>query len=306
MSSTTKPLVTNPQELTSDNPPPLSEYNRQMLAEGDSWFTLGSLNIGQNSNLLFELQMKTRTAIINCAYPGDTLQRMVAGINDRDFNLLLRVVPFAPVWAAIIVSAGGNDLIAAAELPLRSGDGQPTPLAERLLLTPAEAAVVNPQAPTGARHVSDAGWSRLEGFLLDNFRALVSRRDQGPNEGQPLLLHTYAMPTVWAVGTVGAKNGWLFPAFEAAGIAPADRQAVADELFGRLRQLLLSLDQGSGHANALPAVHVFDSAGTVQLVPPDPAATKSSGDWVNEIHPNRKGYRKLGAAMGRWIDGLLG
>jgi lysophospholipase L1-like esterase len=306
MSSTTKPLVTNPQELSGGNPPPLSDYNRQLLAEGDSWFTLGSLNLLENSNLLFELQMQTRTAIVNCAYPGDTLQLMVDGMNDRDFDLLLRVVPFASTWAAIIVSAGGNDLIAAAGLPLRGIDGQPAPLADRLLLTPAEAAVLNPQAPAGARHVSDAGWSRLEGFLLDNFRALVSRRDQGPNEGRPLLLHTYAMPTVWAFGTVGASKGWLFPAFEMAGIAPADRQEVADELFDRLRQLLLSLDQGSGHVNALPAVHVFDSAGTVQLDPPHPTARSSSGDWVNEIHPNRRGYRKIGAAMGRWIDGLLG
>jgi hypothetical protein len=30
-----------------------------------------------------------------------------------------------------------------------------------------------------------------------------------------------------------------------------------------------------------------------------------SGDWVNAIHPNRAGYKKLGKAMGAWLEGVL-
>ncbi len=300
-----KPLVTNPAELRSNNPPPLSDYGRRLLAEGDSWFTLGSLNVAQNSNLLYALEVRTSTAIVNCAYPGDTLAQMVDGINDRDFDRLLRKRNFASFWEAIVVSAGGNDLISAAQLPLRDAGGQPTPLDHRLLLTPDEAAAAGPQPGGGLGYVSDAGWQQLEDFLLANFRALVSRRDDGPSRGRPLLLHTYSVPTVWALGTVGSRRGWLFAAFEAAAIPAPDRQRVADDLFGRLRRLLLSLDAGSGHANALPAVHVFDSATLVALQPPDPASTGPSGDWVNEIHPNRSGYAKLGAAMGPWMEQLL-
>jgi len=298
-----KPVVTNPAELRSNSSaPPLSSYGRRLLAEGDSWFTLGSLNLLHNSNLLFELEVATSTVIVNCAYPGDTLRRMVDGINDADFDRLLRKRNFASFWEAVIVSAGGNDLIDAAQLPVRDRLGRPTPLADRLLLTPAEA-TADPRSP--GRHVSSDGWLRLEAFLLANFRALVSRRDEGPTRGRPLLLHTYSVPTVWSAGTVGASRGWLFPAFEAAGIAVPDRQGVADELFGRLRRLLLSLDADSGHVNALPAVHVFDSATVVALRAPDPSSSGPSGDWVNEIHPSRTGYAKLGAAMGPWMEQVI-
>jgi hypothetical protein len=298
-----KPFVTNPAEQRTDSTPPLSSYGRRLLAEGDSWFTMGSLNVLANSNLLFELEVRTSTAIVNCAYPGDTLQRMVDGINDRGFDRLLRKRNFASFWEAIIVSAGGNDLIDAAQLPVRDSSGQRTPREQRILLTPDEAVATSSGAAPS--FVSDSGWLRLEGFLRANFRALVSRRDEGPSSGRPLLLHTYAVPTVWAVGTVGARRGWLFPAFERAGIPSPDRQAVADELFGRLRRLLLSLDADSGHADALPAVHVFDSASQVALQAPDPASHGPSGDWVNEIHPNRAGYAKLGEAMGPWMERIL-
>ncbi len=298
-----KPIVTNPIELRSNtDAPPLGSYGRRLLAEGDSWFTLGSLNLLQNSNLLFELDVQTSTVIVNCAYPGDTLGRMVDGINDPDFDRLLRKPNFASFWEAILVSAGGNDLIDAAQLPVRDAMGRPTPLGDRLLLTPGEAAG-NPQSP--GRYISNDGWRRLEEFLLANFRALVSRRDEGPSAGRPLLLHTYSVPTVWPVGTVGASRGWLAAAFEHAGIPQPDQQSVADELFGRLQRLLLSLDAGSDHANALPAVHVFDSAAVVALLPPDLSSGGPSGDWVNEIHPNRAGYAKLGAAMGPWLERVV-
>lgn len=300
-----KPDITHPAAFQTNEPPVLSDYGRRLLAEGDSWFTLGSLNVSQNSNLLYELQVKTSTVIVNCAYPGDTLLRMVDGINDRDFDKFLRKPGFATLWEAIVVSAGGNDLIDAAQLPVRDAAGQPQPLGDRLLLTPAEANSVNPQAVQGARYVSEAGWARLEGFLLSNFRALVARRDEGPSKGRPLLLHTYSVPTVWARGTAGARDGWLFPALQAAGIPATDQQSVADELFGRLRALLLTLAADSGHANALAAVHVFDSATAVVLQKPSPSETRPSGDWVNEIHPNKAGYRKLGAAMGPWMERIL-
>ena len=300
-----KPLVTNPAELRSNDPPDLAGQGRRLLGEGDSWFTLGSLNLGKNSNLLLELELQTSTAIVNCSYPGDTLGRIVDGINDANFDRMLRKRNFDSFWEAIIVSAGGNDLIDAAQLPVRDKQGQPTPTSDRILLMTEEAALINPQVSGAAAHISQPGWDRLEGFLLANFQALVSRREQGQSAGRPLLLHTYSTPTVWCHGTLGSKRGWLFAAFEAAAIPLPLQQALADELFGRLRRLLLSLDTASGHANALPAVHVFDSASLVALQKPDPTATTASGEWVNEIHPNRAGYRKLGEAMGPWLEEIL-
>src|SRR5688572_17549892 len=101
-------------------PGDLSAAGRRLLAEGDSWFTLGTLNLAQGTNVLLELQFKQKNAVMSWAYPGDTLQRMVKGINDPDFDRALwnrKGGNFASFWEGVIISAGGNDLIAAAQAP---------------------------------------------------------------------------------------------------------------------------------------------------------------------------------------------
>jgi hypothetical protein len=300
-----KPLVYPADWLFRDPSPPLSDFGRRLLAEGDSWFTIGTLNLADASNLLFPLQFTKSTAIINCAYPGDTLDHIANNLRDPYFDRLLRQPNFASFWEAILLSAGGNDLIDAAQAPPVGDDGLPAPLAQRLLLTPTEAAQ-QPTALTGAaRFVSEPGWAELARYLYRNLAEIVRRRDEGPSAGRPLVLHTYSTPTVWRHGTLGASQGWLFKAFTTYGIAPSDRQPITALLFERLRQLLLSVDHASSTGYALPQVHVFDSANDVELVPPDPRATATSGDWVNEIHPSPSGYRKLAAPFGTFIDRLL-
>lgn len=285
--------------------PPLSDYGRRLLAEGDSWFTLGTLKLAKASNLLIEQQFSSSTAIVTCAYPGDTLKHVVDGINDADFDLVLREPNFARWWEAILVSAGGNDLIDAAGQRALNADGSPAALEARLLLTPAEAAALNPGVAAPQRYISEAGWNQLAGYLRQNFGELVQRREQGPSAGRPIVVHTYSVPVVRPSGTVGAPEGWLYPAFRDYGIPEAERQAVATELFERLRQLLLGLDSASGQPHALAQFHTFDSARLVALNPSDPHSTGNSGDWINEIHPSRNGYRKIGKVMGAWIDTLL-
>ena len=45
----------------------LSAAGRRFLAEGDSWFTLGTLNLTQGTNLLMELQFKQKNAVMSWA-----------------------------------------------------------------------------------------------------------------------------------------------------------------------------------------------------------------------------------------------
>jgi hypothetical protein len=275
-----------------------------LLAEGDSWFTIGTLNLVAASNVLFKLAFDKSVAIVNCAYPGDTLQHMVDRLNDPYFDRLLRKPNFASYWEALLISAGGNDMIDAARVPPVDKHGKAIDANRRLLLTPAEAA----QSPAGAgpaSYISDSGWARLAGYLLENFATLVQRREQGPSKGRPIFLHTYAVPTVRPAGTVGAPQGWLYPSFVAAGVPEPERQAVSDLLYARLRRLLLDLDSGSGHGTALPQVHVFDSAGLPDIVQAKPGTTGSSNDWVNEIHLTPAGYGKLGKPFGAFIDTVL-
>lgn len=284
--------------LFGANPPDLSGYGRRLLAEGDSWFTIGALNPFRSSNLLLNLKVTQSTVVINCAYPGDTLVQMVDHVHDPHFDRLLRYPNFASRWEGILLSAGGNDLIAAAQQRPRHRDGRAAGGDERLLLTPAEAAQVHPGVTGPERYLSEPGWQRLAGYLVSNLTELVQRRDQGVNHGVPLLLHTYSAPAVRPCGVLTAPQGWLWPAFEAFGIPQADRQAVSDRLFERLRRLWLDT------APTLPQVQVFDSA-VVPLTPAQPGSTQPSGDWVNEIHLTRAGYAKLGRAMGPWMEARL-
>ncbi len=305
-----KPEIFRADELFSSDPPPLSDFGRRFLAEGDSWFSIGTLNPIHATNLLKELQMGPRTAVVYSSYPGDTLRRIIDSVGDAWFDRLLRPpvggkANMERFWEAIPFSAGGNDLIDAAQQRPVDADGNPAPLDARILLTRAEAAIVN-SGVGGAEHfISEAGWSLLESYLVSNFAVLVSRRDEGINRNRPLLLHTYHEPVVRPAGILTAPQGWLYPAMLAYGIPVEYRQPLAAALFGRLRALLLSLDCDLGGANALPAVHVFDSATLGQLTPASHDSTGNSGDWANEIHPNRDGYVKLGKLMGPWIDKIL-
>jgi hypothetical protein len=290
-------------------PGDLSSAGRRFLAEGDSWFTLGTLNLLQGTNVLLELEFKQKNAIVSWAYPGDTLQRMVDGISDDDFDRALwnrTGGNFASFWEAILLSAGGNDLIVAAEVPPVL-NGQPVPDDKRLFLTAAEAAALpRPPGPPGPlRRISDRGWKTLTDHLFANFEILLERKNLGPSQPSPLILHTYAMPAARPSGTGSSPHGWLYPAMQAYGIAPAEMQPVCTELFTRLRNFLLSLDQASGQPQSLQQVHVFDSAGLTDIVPATPGAPGISGDWVNEIHLTAGGYRKMGPPFGRFIDKIV-
>ena len=95
---------------------------------------------------------------------------------------------------------------------------------------------------------------------------------------------------------------WLWPAMSAYGIPADDRWGVAADMLGRLGRLLL---EAAADAARFPNLHVFDTATKVLLEPADETHTGPSGDWVNEIHLTRAGYRKLGRAWGPEIEGRL-
>lgn len=294
-----KPDLYTPAQLEHDQVPPLSDYGWRLLAEGDSWFSITTVG-RYSSNLLAELRLPRSSAIINCAAPGATLQRMVDRREDPWCWQLLHGRK-ARYWDAILFSAGGNDLIAAAATPLDAGPGGSlTPAEQRLVC-------VRPEAGAAERAedwISESGWTRLAAHLHAEFARFVAWRDAGPSASRPLLLHTYATPVVRRAGEVGSTRGWLYPALVACGVPVAWRQPVADLLFERLRALLLSLDADRGGPQALPRVHVFDSA-AVPLVPADPESRGRSGDWINEIHLTAGGYRKLGKPFGAWIGEVL-
>ena len=288
-----KPLaVYSPGQVFSTEPPDLSSLGYRFLAEGDSWFSIGTLNPAKNSNLLFEMVFSQWAGAVNCASPGDTLSRMSQMNRDRNFTDLL-TGRRARIWDALLMSCGGNDLIEAFGV---LADGVPPE--RRLLLTAAERGA---ESLGPARYLSDAGWQTFCTYLKANLDHLIQLRDGGPNKGVPIFLHGYAFPTPRPSGA-GMKMGpWLYPSAQAYGVPDADLMPVARLLLGRLAELLAAC---AADAARFPNLHFFDST---QIVV-DPAAIGSrgeSGDWVNEIHLTWRGYEKVAVPWAAAIEKVL-
>jgi hypothetical protein len=92
------------------------------------------------------------------------------------------------------------------------------------------------------------------------------------------------------LGVIPVGGPWLIGTYESCGIQDSDLQcAITDRIFDRLTQTLVSLE------TRLPNFRVVDTTGTLGRA--SPTSTGSSRDWLNEIHPNKGGYKKLAARI---------
>jgi hypothetical protein len=265
--------------------------DRRLLAQGDSWFSLGSVPPHRFTNLLHALELDRPTAVVNCAHPGLVLRRMTDGFRARDFLSLLNGRG-APVWDGLLISGGGNDLIEAASSPPSA------PPDRRLLRTVAERSADADDASLPVEcFVSEPGWARFEAHLAAVIGELLAERDRGRNAGIPIVMHTYTHLQPTRVGTGFGQGPWLSPTLSAYGIAPARWADVARELIDRLATLL----QREVAARPGQRLHLVDSR-TVPVVHAAADATGDSGDFVNEIHLNRSGLAKVAAAWQPVID----
>lgn len=279
-----------PSDLNSpDLAPNLGGFGIRFLAEGDSWFTVGALNPLKNANLLFEMRFAQSAVAINCATPGDTLRRMAEARRDPVFVDLL-TGRRRRAWDALLMSCGGNDLIDA--LGVRAPG---VPLNLRLLRTAAE---WGPASDGPARYLSDDGWETFCGYFRANLDAILALRDGGPSKGAPLFLHGYAVPMPRPAPAGLGLGPWLLPSVQAYGIPEADYAAVAALLIGRLAALIGGCAADAGR---YPNVHFFDTT-QIPLEPAAPGSSGESGDWINEIHLNRNGCRKLAVPWSAAIE----
>jgi hypothetical protein len=276
-------------------PYPFDLFERHCLAQGDSWFSIGALPPTKTTRVLAELRLLRSTVIVNCAYPGAVLHRMTDTVRSPQFRRLLGGNQ-ARRWHVILLSGGGNDLIAAAEAPPTA---EP---ARRLFLTAAERGT-GPLA--AADYISTAGWTTLADHIGTVFNQLIDLRDSGINRHTPLVWHNYARVMPRPAGA-GLKFGpWLLPALQTYAVPAGDQLAVADELLARLRGLIDALTAARLARDPDCNVHVVDSM-SANIVLADADSTGESGDWINEIHLTRGGYRKAAAAWQQVMDPLLG
>jgi len=291
-----------PGDLLSTPAPDLTSFRWRLLAQGDSWFSNSAAKLNAHANLLQEMVFKAPVCAVNCAGSGEALSHMVDLESAADFVGLLSGNE-ARAWDGVLLSVGGNDLIAAAQTPAHGADGQDIPLHLRLIRHQTEWGA--PSAGV-ARYFSEPGWQTYSDYLRTNVRHLLTLRDQGPSAGKPVFMHCYAVPMPRPAGAddsgLGASGPWLYPALKAYALPSADWAAVSRLMVFHLAQLLKSM---AADKEQFPGLHVFDST-TVPLAPATPGTSGSSGDWHNEIHLNHSGCFKIARAWSEHIEAVLG
>ena len=183
----------------------------------------------------------------------------------------------------MLLSGGGNDLIDQAADIIRS-----TPTG------------------TGKNAADYVTADRLAAFkqgVQAGYRTIVALRDSdaSPNKGKPLIVHTYDYPTPRPAPAtfliVPITKPWMHPVFEKYQVPKPLRIKIAEQLLDALAEALLELGK------ELPAFHVVDTRNTLERADID--AKGNSGDWLNEIHPNGDGYRKIANKLAETLNKVL-
>jgi len=245
-------------------------FNRTFLAEGDSWMDASAWNQGSLPEYLareFNNQGRTNL-IVNIATSGHTLTRIVDMMNN-DLVWWLDQQPSD----GILFSAGGNDFIDAAKDPL-PGQGLLHDLRGK------------PMPSTGYECVRQDALKALVDYLNKNFEAIYQAiRRSRKNAATPMYLNCYDTPVARDAPAFRNFSGpWLYAAYNKNGIHPSLWEHLTAGLFADIKKTIEAWAVGRSGVHVVATTGLLDKA--------DPASNRDSGDWINEIHPNKSGWRK--------------
>lgn len=267
--------------LESDCNPHDPQYRYRILAEGDSWFSIGGF---PGSNLLFPMELHRPSIIVNLGYPGDTIRHMAKIASNHNLRKAMSD-RYGYRWHAILLSGGGNDLIDDAHRIIFRPRGRPE---------------------DAASYCDEAALLKTLDAVERAYRRIVRLRDRDGSScrNRPIVTHTYDFITPRNSPArffgLPAQGPWLYPALKKARIPRRLWNDVSDYLVGRLALCILGLASGP---RRLPDFHVVNTLDT--LVPAEPGETRESNDWMNEIHPGAEGYEKLAKKLARRLKRLL-
>ena len=250
-----------------------NDYANLLLAEGDSWFAWGYLNLTPSPNVLTEMDFVRRTATLSYAYSGDTVGDMARITGGTGFRLEMRNRRFK----AMLLSGGGNDLFDA----IRFGH----------ILQRAGAA--DPADPDS--YVKWGAVDDLIAYVSANYAEIISWRSHAlsMNKTTPYVFHTYdwplPRPAKAEVMGMPAVGTWLYqPLIDVD--APVDLRY---EIIKRVANKVLAAI--SNFHDPAAGIYVVDTRGST--TPALPGTTGNSEDWANEVHPNELGYAKVAALI---------
>lgn len=247
-------------------------FKYRFLAEGDSWMDRSSL---VHTSLLQKLAQTMDAAgddvlIINLANFGNRLRKIESCL-DGDFRQWL-TTQFNWRFDAVLLSAGGNDFLNAAR----------GPDAGRGILRNLN---VEPEPPLGRDCLNRSAVEDLVKELDPCFAKLYAEVQSSRHAGVPIFLNCYDTPTARYAPVIAGTNTWLAEGYDKNAIPQHLWPDLTAGMFGDLRAMVI------GWAKGRASVHPVPTMGT--LVPAAAGSTGSNGDWLNEIHPNSSGWKKL-------------
>lgn len=263
-----------PEEADKHGP-----FGKVFLAEGDSWMDASAWNQGSLPEYLVREYNKRGVSnlVIKISTSGHTLTRIIDMLSD-DFGWWLNQYEYA----GILFSAGGNDFIDAAKDPA-PGAG----LLKDLRGSP---------APQTAREcVREEALAKLISYLNKNFQQIYGAlRSNHRNAATPIFLNCYDTPTARNAPAIqGISGPWLYAAYTKNAVPPKLWPELTDFLFNEIKTTV------EGWATGRTGVVIVPTTGL--LTRAAPTSQGEDQDWVNEIHPNKAGWKKQVKA---WIPKL--
>jgi lysophospholipase L1-like esterase len=206
--------------------------------------------------------------ILNISTSGHTLTRIVDMMN-ADFVWWLN----QQTYDGILFSAGGNDFIDAA---------RDAPPGQGLLHD-----MHGKPVPTSAYDcVRQDALKVLRAYLNDNFGAIyLALRNSKKNAATSMYLNCYDTPVARDAPAFRNFAGpWLYTAYQKNGIDASIWEGLTEAIFKDIKDTIQGWTIGRTNVVAVNTSGRLDKA--------DPNATGDSFDWINEIHPNKSGWKK--------------
>ena len=262
-----------------------NHFKYRFLVEGDSWMDRSAvLKPSLLRCLAPEFDARHEDVLfINLSLFGDTLRR-IRDCMGHDFRQWLST---RMGWSfdAILLSVGGNDFIDAARDPdpglgiLKNLAGQPAP-------------------PSGHDCVRrDAVADLVDRWLDPSFRDLYNLVQASQYADIPIFLNGYDTPTARNAPSSRGGRTWLFEAYNKNQIPEPLWPDLTGSIFNDIATTVAKWKEGRPNVHLVPTVGV--------LTPAAVDSVGSNADWLNEIHPNLKGWAKLGAVWHKTISDVL-
>lgn len=264
------------------------QFSRRFLVEGDSWMDRSDIvqpSLPESLVAEYDQQGGGSVLLISVARFGDTIENM-GRVQSGEFGLWLQTPFNAWRFDGVLLSGGGNDLIDAARDPAPG-----TGILKDLRGLP---------APTGAAQcINEPAFDALVSTRMDTgFASLYNAVQASQYADVPIFLNCYDFATPRNAPASPGSQSWLWTAFVKNGIPPALWQDLADLIFFQLQMAIANWTRDR------PNVHVVPTTGT--LTPAAAGSTGSSNDWLNEIHPNQQGWRKLAKVWHQTVTAVVG